>query len=126
MKNFKGHRPFRSDIKPSFFFYSAPLGKVVAIEVEYRAGNGRAAKRGFYIELTEKEITADGGIVWMPFSAPRTSVLLAEATRFSLPVLAKFAAQFDESLPELAAVWLNSKTEAEAIICARAFEAVSL
>ena len=124
MKNFKGKRSFRSDIKPSFVFYSAPLGKVVCVEVEYKVGNGRNVKRGYYIELTEKELTAEGSVIWMPFSAPRSSVLLAEASRFSLPVLAGFADRFDSGLPELAAEWLADKTLAEELICARAFQAV--
>jgi hypothetical protein len=124
VKNFKGARSFRSDIKPSFVFYSAPLGKVVNIEVVYKAGNGRSLKRGFYIDVTEKEVTADGAVIWMPFSSPHSSVLLAEAARFSLPVLMKFAEKFDSGLPELAEEWLADKKLAEELICNRAFGAV--
>ena len=125
MKNFKGVRSFRSDVKPEFRFHSAPLGHVVSATVEYKAGNGRNVKRGYYIELTQKEITADGGIIWLPFSAPRSSVLLAEAARFSLPVLMKFAELFDAAMPELADTWATDRAAAEAKICALAFEAVA-
>lgn len=125
MKNFKGVRSFRSDIKPFFRFYSAELGHVVSVEVEYKAGNGRNVKRGFYIDVTTKEITADGGVIWMPFTAPRSSVLLSEAARFSLPVLAKLAELFDSRVAELADTWAKDRAEAEAMICALAFEAVA-
>lgn len=125
MKNFKGVRSFRSDIKPEFRFYSAELGHVVAVTVEYKAGNGRNVKRGYYLELTKKELTADGGVIWMPLSAPRTAVLLAETARFSLPVLTKYAALFDAVLPELVNTWAADRAAAEALICSVAFEAVA-
>ena len=122
LKNFKGVRSIRSDVKPRFVFHSAPLGDVVEVAVEYHAGNGRNVKRGYYLELTVKELTADGALIWMPFSAVRSSILLAETARFSLPVLVKFAERFDSGLPELAAEWLADKTLGEELICARAFE----
>jgi hypothetical protein len=105
----------RSDVKPEFVFYSAPTGDVVSFSIKYRAGNGRRGSvRGFYAELTTKNISGDRmAVSWLPFSAPCSSVLLAPATRFSLPDLQGFASLFDVDAPKLAAAWLADKASAE-------------
>jgi len=126
MQNFRLSRSFRSDIKPEFNFYSAPLGDAVEASVDYKAGNGRNVKRGYYVELTTKTLHADGSIVWLPFSAPRSSVLLLEAPRYSFAVLSRFAELFDAVAPELAAAWLADRAAVEALIVSRAFEGLAL
>jgi hypothetical protein len=104
----------RSDVKPEFVFYSASTGDVVSFSIQYRAGNGRGFERGFYAELTTKNISGDRmAVSWFPFSAPRSSVLLAPATRFSLANLEGFASLFDIDAPKLAAAWLTDKAAAE-------------
>jgi hypothetical protein len=123
LKNFNLSRSFRSDIKPQFDFYSASVGDVVAVSVRYIAGNGRNLKRGYYVELTAKTIQPDGMISWMPFSAPRSSVLLLEAARYSSAVLSRFAALFDAMVPELAAAWLVDRAAVELQIVSTVFEA---
>jgi hypothetical protein len=121
VENFKCVRSYRSDVKPEFRFYSAPLGDVVEVTVDYKAGNGRSVKRGYYIDFTTKEITADGGVIWLPFSAPRSSVLLAEAARFSLPVLVKWAERFDADVVDLAASWLQDRAAVESLLGPQSF-----
>jgi hypothetical protein len=116
VKNFVGVRPFRNDIKPYFRFYSAPLGEVVEVTMQFR-NNGRAAA-GFYLCLTIKTVLPDGAVQWMPMSARQTNVLVSPAARFSLPKLQVFAIALDSKIPEIAAAWRDGGADdIDALVC---------